>query len=190
MLKIIGKLILQLSGWKIVDKTPLGIKKYPKAVIIAVPHTSNWDYPYAMATLYAMGCKIRYLAKDSLFKFPLGVIIRGLGGIPVNRSQKNNLVQMMTDLLINAPEMQLLVPAEGTRSFTSEWKSGFYHIAQNAGVPIVLGFLDFGKKEAGFLGVFQPSGNYEEDLPKIQSFYKNITPKHPEYFSLKDAKFD
>jgi 1-acyl-sn-glycerol-3-phosphate acyltransferase len=66
MLKIIGKLILQLSGWKIVDKTPLGINKYPKAVIIAVPHTSNWDYPYAMATLYAMGCKIRYLAKDSL----------------------------------------------------------------------------------------------------------------------------
>lgn len=190
MLKFIGKLILQLSGWKIVDKTPLGIKKYPKAVIIAAPHTSNWDYLYAMATLYALDCKIRYLAKDSLFKFPLGIIVRGLGGIPVNRSQKNNLVQLMGDMIVGADEMQLLVPAEGTRSYTKEWKSGFYHIANHADVPIVLGFLDFGKKEAGFLGVFQTTGNFETDLPKIQAFYQTITPKHPEFFSLKDAKFD
>ena len=112
MLKIIGKLILQLSGWKIVDKTPLGINKYPKAVIIAVPHTSNWDYPYAMATLYAMGCKIRYLAKDSLFKFPLGIIIRGLGGIPVNRSQKNNFPkdsQSITFINMNCHSEKLVI---------------------------------------------------------------------------------
>lgn len=190
MLKIIGKVILTLFGWKIVDKTPLGVNQYKKAVMIAAPHTSNWDYLFAMATLKAVGSKINYLAKDSLFKFPLGIIIKGLGGIPVNRSQKNNLVQLMVDNIKNADEIHLLVPAEGTRSYTKEWKSGFYHIAVGAGVPIVLGFLDFGKKEAGFLDVFYPTGNYEEDLVKIQKQYLSITPKNPAYFSLKDAKFD
>jgi 1-acyl-sn-glycerol-3-phosphate acyltransferase len=189
MIKILGKIILKLGGWKIVDTTPNGVLSYKKAVMIAAPHTSNWDYPFTMALLYATDVPLRYLAKESLFKFPLGLIIRGLGGIPVNRSRKNNLVTDMADMIKNSAEpVNLIVPVEGTRGYTSEWKSGFYHIALSARVPIIFGFLDFAKKEGGYLDVFYPTGNYEQDLIEIKKHYLQVTPKHPEFNSLKDFK--
>ncbi|MEA5458539.1 1-acyl-sn-glycerol-3-phosphate acyltransferase [Arcicella sp. LKC2W] len=191
MLKIISSFLLKISGWKIVDTTPNGVINYSKAVMIAAPHTSNWDYFYCMIIVLRVGLPFKYLAKDSLFKFPLGIIIRGLGGVPVIRSQKNNLVNDMGGMIKNSQEsIQLIVPAEGTRSYSKEWKSGFYHIAVTAGVPIILGFLDFKKKEGGFLNVFYPTGNYEQDLFEIQKQYANVTPKFPEDNSLKNMKFD
>ena len=191
MLKIIGKLILQLAGYKIIDTTPKGVQNYQKAVMIAAPHTSNWDYVYTMAGLYALNVPIKYLGKASLFKFPLGFLIKKLGGIPVKREQKNNMVNDMAQMINESMEqMILIIPAEGTRSYSKDWKSGFYHIAQTAGVPIILGFLDFGKKEVGFLDEFNPTGNYENDLKIIQKKYVGITPKYPELNSLKDLKFD
>ena len=191
MLKIIGKLILQLAGYKIIDTTPKGVQNYQKAVMIAAPHTSNWDYVYTMAALYALDVPIKYLGKASLFKFPLGILIKKLGGIPVKREQKNNMVNDMAKMINESIEqMILIIPAEGTRSYSKEWKSGFYHIAQTAGVPIILGFLDFAKKEVGFLDEFNPTGNYEKDLKIIQKKYVGITPKFPELNALKDVKFD
>lgn len=191
MLKIIGKLILQLAGYKIIDTTPKGVQNYQKAVMIAAPHTSNWDYVYTMAALYALDVPIKYLGKASLFKFPLGFLIKKLGGVPVKREQKNNMVNDMAKMINDSIEqIILIIPAEGTRSYSKEWKSGFYHIAQTAGVPIILGFLDFGKKEVGFLNEFNPTGNYENDLKIIQKKYVGITPKYPELNSLKDVKFD
>ncbi len=191
MLKFIGKLILQIAGYKIIDTTPKGVKNYQKAVMIAAPHTSNWDYVYTMAALYALEVPIKYLGKASLFKFPLGILITKLGGIPVRREQKNNMVNDMAKMIVDATEqMILIIPAEGTRSFSREWKSGFYHIANTAKVPIILGFLDFGKKEVGFIDEFNPTGDYETDLKTIQKKYIGITPKHPELYSLKDVKFD
>ena len=191
MLKIIGKLILQLAGYKIIDTTPKGVQNYQKAVMIAAPHTSNWDYVYTMAALYALDVPIKYLGKASLFKFPLGILIKKLGGIPVKREQKNNMVNDMAKMINESIEqMILIIPAEGTRSYSKEWKSGFYHIAQTAGVPIILGFLDFAKKEVGFLDEFNPTGNYEKDLKIIQKKYVGITPKFPELNSLKNVKFD
>lgn len=191
MLKYIGKLILKISGYSVIDNTPKGVRNYQKAVMIAVPHTSNWDYVYTMAALYALEVPIKYLGKASLFKFPLGILIKKLGGIPVNREQRTNMVNNMA-LMINESKEQmiLIIPAEGTRSFTKEWKSGFYHIANEAKVPIILGFLDFGKKEVGFLDEFNPTGDFEVDLKTIQKRYVGITPKHPELYSLKDVKFD
>ena len=191
MLKIIGKLILQLAGYKIIDTTPKGVQNYQKAVMIAAPHTSNWDYVYTMAGLYALDVPIKYLGKASLFKFPLGFLIKKLGGIPVKREQKNNMVNDMAKMINESIEqMILIIPAEGTRSYSKEWKSGFYHIAQTAGVPIILGFLDFAKKEVGFLDEFNPTGNYEKDLKIIQKKYVEITPKFPELNSLKEIIFD
>lgn len=191
MLKFIGKLILKVAGYKIIDNTPEGVNNYHKAVMIAAPHTSNWDYVYTMAVFYALAIPIKYLGKDSLFKFPLGILVRKLGGIPVRRAQKNNLVHEMATLIIDSQEqIQLIIPAEGTRSFSKEWKSGFYHIAYTANVPIILGFLDFGKKEVGFLDIFIPTGDYEKDLIKIQKKYVGITPKYPKLYSLKDVKFE
>ena len=191
MLKFIGKLILNIAGYKIIDTTPKGVQNYQKAVMIAAPHTSNWDYVYTMAALYALEVPIKYLGKASLFKFPLGILIKKLGGIPVRRDQKNNMVNDMAKMIVDATEqMILIIPAEGTRSYSKEWKSGFYHIANTAKVPIILGFLDFGKKEVGFINEFNPTGNYEIDLKNIQRNYIGITPKHPELYSLKDVKFD
>ncbi len=191
MLKIIGKLILKIAGYKIVDTTPKGVQNYQKAVMIAAPHTSNWDYVYTMAALYSLEIPVKYLGKDSLFKFPLGILVKKLGGIPVRRDQKNNLVNDMAKMINDSNEqMQLIIPAEGTRSFSKEWKSGFYHIANVAQVPILLGFLDFAKKQVGFLDEFNPTGDYEKDLKNIQKRYIGITPKYPELYSLKDVKFD
>ena len=191
MLKFIGKLILKVAGYKIIDTTPKGVQNYQKAVMIAVPHTSNWDYVYTMSALYALDVPIKYLGKASLFKFPLGILIKKLGGIPVTRNQKNNMVNDMATMIVDAKEhMILIIPAEGTRSYSKEWKSGFYHIANAAHVPIILGFLDFAKKEVGFMDEFNPTGDYEKDLISIQKKYIGITPKHPELYSLKDVKFD
>ncbi|MBC7410784.1 MAG: 1-acyl-sn-glycerol-3-phosphate acyltransferase [Arcicella sp.] len=191
MLKIIGKLILQLAGYKIIDTTPKGVQNYQKAVMIAAPHTSNWDYVYTMAALYALDVPIKYLGKASLFKFPLGFLIKKLGGVPVKREQKNNMVNDMAKMINDSIEqIILIIPAEGTRSYSKEWKSGFYHIAQTAGIPIILGFLDFGKKKVGFLDEFNPTGNYENDLKIIQKKYVGITPRYPELNSLKNVKFD
>ncbi len=189
MIKLLGKIILKLWGWKITDTTPNGVLSYKKAVMIAAPHTSNWDYPFTMAMLYSTDIPLKYLAKSSLFKFPLGLIIKGLGGVPVNRSQKNNLVNDMAEMIKNsAKPINLVIPVEGTRGYASEWKSGFYHIALAAGVPIIFGFLDFAKREGGYLDVFYPTGNYEKDLVEIQKQYLHVTPKHPEFNSLKDLK--
>ena len=191
MLKFIGKIILKIAGYTIVDTTPKGVQNYQKAVMIAAPHTSNWDYVYTMAALYALEVPIKYLGKASLFKFPLGILIKKLGGIPVNRERKSNMVNDMAEMIVKSSEqMILIIPAEGTRSFSKEWKSGFYHIANTAKVPVILGFLDFGKKQVGFIDEFNPTGDYETDLKNIQRNYIGITPKHPELYSLKDVKFD
>lgn len=187
MIKLLGKIILKLWGWKIIDTTPKGVLSYKKAVMIAAPHTSNWDYPFTMAMLYSTDIPLKYLAKESLFKFPLGLIIRGLGGVPVNRSQKNNLVNDMAEMIKNSTKpINLVIPVEGTRGYTNEWKSGFYHIALAAKVPIIFGFLDYEKRIGGYLNVFYPTGNYEKDLKEIQKQYLSVTPKHPQFNSLQN----
>lgn len=175
------RLYLKLIGWKIGSVLDPSVKK---CVLVAAPHTSNWDYPISLATLYACGVKVRFLAKKSLFKFPLGVLMRATGGIPVDRSKNNNLVDSMIAMFATYDELILMIPAEGTRSYVKEWKSGFYHTAMGAGVPIVMGYLDYGKKVAGFGDLFYPTGDYPNDLKAIQTFYRQFTAKHPHKSSL------
>lgn len=183
-MRYLARLFLWLSGWKIVDRLPGGIQSVQRCVLIAAPHTSNWDYPYALSVFYALGVPVRFLAKESLFGPPLGWLMRASGGVPVNRSQRNNLVDSMVELFRERENLILMIPVEGTRSYVKEWKSGFYHVARGAGVPIVLGFLDYQKKEAGFHALFHPTGDYGADLKALQAIYRQFTPKHPNQYSL------
>ena len=182
----LSRLFLWLNGWKIVDRLPGGIRAVQKCVLIAAPHTSNWDYPYALSVFYAQGAPVQFLAKTSLFRFPLGFFVRASGGIPVDRAQRNNLVDSMIGLFRQRERLILMIPVEGTRGYVAEWKSGFYHVARGANVPIVLGFLDYGKKEAGFHSLFLTTGDYAADLKALQDIYSQITPRHPEQYSLRN----
>ncbi|MGD1839567.1 MAG: lysophospholipid acyltransferase family protein [Thermonemataceae bacterium] len=185
MKKWLGSTYLKMIGWRLEGDFP---SEVPKMVMIAAPHTSNWDFPITMAVFLKLGISIRFLAKKQLFKFPTGIIMRAFGGIPVDRSRKNNLVEDAANLLQKSEKMILLIPVEGTRSATKSWRSGFYYIAKQAKVPIALGFLDYHRKTAGFLPTFYPTGDYEADLPVIQSFYKDIKGRHPERSALYTAQ--
>ncbi len=148
--------------------------------MIGVPHTSNWDFPIAMAALILLRLKTNYLAKKELFRFPLGIIMRAFGGIPVDRTKHSGLVEAMIAEFDKHEELILLVPPEGTRKYVKEWKTGFYRVATGANVPIVLAYLDYGTKTAGLKAVLYPTGSYEADLEKIKSYYKGMKGKFPE----------
>lgn len=177
----LSRLYLRLIGWKIGSALDPSVKK---CVLVGAPHTSNMDYPITLATLYASGVNVRFLAKKSLFSFPLGILMRFTGGIPVDRSKHHNMVDAMIDMFIKHDRLILLIPVEGTRSYVKEWKSGFYHTAVGANVPIAMGYLDYGKKIAGFGDLFYPTGDYQKDLKKIQDFYRQFRARYPEKSSL------
>ena len=172
----LGRLWLGLFGWKIQGEDP-GCRKF---VFIAAPHTSNWDLPFMLATAYAMRVRISWFGKHTLFVPPWGWLVRILGGIPVDRRAPHSLVTQMAEKFKTSDYLVLAVPPEGTRSKVDLWKSGFYHIASQSGVPIGLAYLDYQRKLSG-LGMFViPSGNITEDMNKIRAFYRNIRGKHPE----------
>ncbi len=175
-MKLLARFIFWLSGWKVVGKNPKAVKKL---VMIAAPHTSNWDLLYARAAFYLMDIPVKYTIKKELFFFPLGWLLKALGGIPIDRKSKGRMVDKMAALYDNYDEFCIMITPEGTRSYSPEWKKGFYYIAQQVNIPIALGYLDYKKKEAGVGPLITPSGNYEKDLQEIQSFYKKITPKFP-----------
>jgi len=184
-MKWISKFYLWIIGWKIDSALPASVKK---CVLVAAPHTSNMDYPIALATLYASGVRVRFLAKKSLFRFPLGILMRLTGGLPVDRSKHNNMVEALVDMFSRKKELILMIPPEGTRKYVKEWKSGFYYTALGAGVPIALGYLDYGRKVSGFGELFWPKGNYQQDLQSIQDFYRQFEARYPEKSSLKKEK--
>ena len=179
MLKWLGNLILKVYGWHWKSIPELPIKK---GVLIGAPHTSNWDFVFAMAALHSMGQPVVYLAKKELFRFPMGILMKFFGGVPVDRSKRSSMVEAMADKIMESDEILVLIPPEGTRSAVTEWKSGFYHTARLAGVPIYPAYLDYARKEAGIGPAFYPTGDYAKDILEIQAFYATITPKHPAKF--------
>ena len=171
---------LRLTGWQVVGALP---KSAAKSVLIAAPHTSNWDLPYTLLVAFALRLHVRWIGKSSLFKPPFRGVMMWLGGIPVDRAQSNNLVAASSAAIASATApLQLIVPPEGTRSGTRFWKTGFYYIAQGAGVPIVLAYLDYDKKIGGLGPVFQPTGDVEADMATIKAFYAGITGKNADQF--------
>jgi 1-acyl-sn-glycerol-3-phosphate acyltransferase len=170
---------LALSGWKIRGDWPA----LKKGVLIAAPHTSNWDGVWMLAAAGYFRITIQWMGKASLTQGPFGGVIKALGCVPVDRSARHDLVQAMARAFAARETMLLAVPPEGTRSLTPEWKSGFYHIANTAGVPIILTVLDYGTRTIRVAGVFQPTGDYEADLPLIQTYYRDARGRHRSRFS-------
>jgi 1-acyl-sn-glycerol-3-phosphate acyltransferase len=174
LLRAVSKLYLIVTGWKLVMVAPVA----RRTVVIAAPHTSNWDMPMGLAIVFAFRLKVYFLAKHTLFTPPFGILLRWLGGIPVDRSKAHNLVDQAIELFSVHEDLVLVIPPEGTRKQVLHWKSGFYHIACGAQVPLSFGFIDYKRKVAGFGGTYIPSGNYGADLVEIQAFYAGITGKN------------
>lgn len=187
MKHFLASTFLKLAGWKKEGERPTA----PKFVIIAAPHTSNWDLLYLLAFAVLFDLKISWIGKHTLFLGPMGPLMRWLGGIPVRRHLRENMVEQMARLFGERESMALIVPTEGTRGYVPYWKSGFYHIARMANVPIVMGFLDYKAKRGGFGAAFTPSGNLKADMDRIRAFYEGKVGKHPENYGpirLKDEE--
>lgn len=179
MLKLLGRLILLLLGWKPEGPVP----SHEKCVMIAAPHTSNWDLVITLALTHVMGRPIRWMGKDAIFRFPFGWIMRQLGGIPVDRSAHHNLVHYTAEYIRkHKGPLIITVPAEATRSRADYWKSGFYHIAMEAGVPVYLGYLDYRRRRGGYGPAIRLTGNRRADMDLIREFYRDKTAKYPEEF--------
>ena len=172
----LAELAFRLSGWR----TEGGPPPDDRFVLIAAPHTSNWDAVIMLIAARIFGLPLAWFVKDSWFKFPMGPLMRRLGGVPIDRSARHGVVEQAVERLQGDEPLALAVPPEGTRGKAPHWKTGFYHIARGAKVPIVLAYLDYGRKVAGLGPAFVPTGNIEEDFKVFAEFYKDIKGKHPE----------
>ena len=181
MRRIISSIYLSLTSWRIVGQLP----KDKKYILIVAPHTSNWDFVLGKCFAYQFQIKAKFFGKSQLFKPPFGWLFRLMGGIAVERSKNNNLVNFAIEYFNNSDEFILGLAPEGTRSKAEKWKLGFYHIAQGANIPIVVSYLDYNKKEAGVGMILWPSGESTSDLKKIEDFYQTITPKYPQNYNPK-----
>ena len=173
-----AQLFLRLKGWTFEGQVPTS----PRYVLIAAPHTSNWDLLYFLALAWALEIPVSWMGKDTLFRGPPGWLLRRMGGIPVFRSRRNDLVADMAARFRGAEVLVLTVPAEGTRSRASHWKSGFYRIALAAHVPIVFGYLDYPRKQGGLGPAFHPTGDVKHDMDVVRAFYADKVGLHPESF--------
>ncbi len=175
-----GRLGLVLSGWKAVGEVP----NVRRAVFIASPHTSNWDLPIALAICWALDMRASFVVKNSAVRFPFATFMRWLGAIPVDRSKSGNQVQKIADAVLREERVFLIIAPSGTRSKRDYWKSGFYRIAEAAKVPILLGFLDYSKREGGLGPTVSTGPDVKNDMEKIRAFYADKLAKRPEQTTI------
>ncbi|MDX5405340.1 MAG: 1-acyl-sn-glycerol-3-phosphate acyltransferase [Bacteroidota bacterium] len=182
MKKAFAKIVFRLFGWhlKVSDEH---LAKAGHSVMIAAPHTSNWDFLFSLSAFWIMGLDVKYFIKDPYTKGIFGGFFKWTGALGVDRTKRNNLVDHASELLKGTDQLVILVPAEGTRKRVEKWRLGFYHISQKAGVPISLGYLDYLKKEAGIADVFFPTGDLSTDLDHIQAIYQKIPGKYPQNYN-------
>ena len=180
VLRGLSLIFLKLAGWQVKGALPPGAEK---SVLIAAPHTSNWDLPYTLMVAFSLRLTPYWMGKEQIFKPPFRGLMMWLGGLPVDRARSTNLVAASVEALkaANGP-LQLIVPPEGTRGKTRFWKTGFYYIAQGAQVPIVMAYLDYDKKIGGLGPVFQPTGDIDADMAAIKSFYAPFKGKNADQF--------
>lgn len=168
----LGRQALRLAGWEVADYVP----DVPKMVLIGYPHTHNLDFPLMLACAAQLGVAVKWFGKESLFRPPFGALLEALGGIQVDRSAAHNVVERMVEVFEAHERMVLLISAEGTRLYRDAWKSGFYHIACGADVPIGLTYLDWGRHRAGIGAVILPSGDVRHDMEQIRTYYAELDP--------------
>ncbi len=176
----VGRFMMGIRGWRVEGEFP----DIPRMVMIVAPHTSNWDFLTGVYVKLAMRMGARFVGKHTLFHGPLGVFMRWLGGVPVDRSAAAGFADDAVRVLKEAERMTLVIAPEGTRKRTDKWKSGFYRIAMAAGVPIVLTRFDYPRKVIFFGPVFQPTGDYERDLRELQSHFRADMAVNPENYGL------
>jgi 1-acyl-sn-glycerol-3-phosphate acyltransferase len=175
VIKLFCRLILKIWGFKITGTVPHHIKKKMYAVY---PHTSNWDFPLGILMKFGIPLDVKYIAKDSLFRFPFGWFFKGLGGIPVNRKKSTNFVDMMVDLYDQYDVLSFAIAPEGTRKRVQKFKTGFYYIAVKAKIPIILVKFDYEHKEVNYSEPFYPTGVYSDDLKFIINHFKGTKGKN------------
>ena len=176
MLKTIATTVLKVLGWQ----TSFSIAPPDKYVLVAAPHTSNWDFVLGLLGMWAIGLRYSWVGKHTLFKGPLGPIMRALGGIPVDRMGSTGFLKKVIDIFASRDQFVLAIAPEGTRSLTKSWKEGFYRIALAAGVPVALGYIDYSRKRIGIDRLFEPTGDIEADFVILQDYYRDKIGKCPE----------
>jgi len=174
----LGCWVLQRLGWQVRGALP----DVPKLVAAVAPHTSNWDFIVAFAASLALGLKISFLGKHSIFVWPIRNFLLRFGGIPVERSQRHGIVPQLVATFAREPKLLLGIAPEGTRKKVTQWKSGFWQIAKQSGVPIQLIGLDFASKSIVFGPLLQPGDSFDEDYPLMRAFFEQMQPRIPENF--------
>lgn len=177
MLRLLSVLYTKLFGWKIDGKIPSELKK---AVFVVAPHTSNWDFIVGLGVRTRLSMKARFLGKKELFMFPFGYFFRALGGYPVDRSGNKNMVERVVDIFNNHDSFMVAIAPEGTRKKVERLKSGFYHIAHQAGASLILSKIDYSTRTVTFSEPMVPTGNLSEDMKKIITYFSDAIGKNPE----------
>ncbi len=177
----ISKFIFKITGWKDVGEIPPDMKK---AIFIIAPHTSNWDFFIGRFYCWIHRIPIKLLIKKEAFFWPTGGLLKKTGGVPVDRKDTRHIIPYVVNLFNSNDVFFFAITPEGTRKKTNKWKMGYYHIAIQAKVPILLSFIDYKEKRAGIGEIFYPTGDMDKDINKIETFYKGIHAKHPEQFNL------
>jgi 1-acyl-sn-glycerol-3-phosphate acyltransferase len=177
--RLIAIIVFRLWGWRPEGGPPEDASRY---VIVAAPHTSNWDFPLLIGFAWMYRVRIAWVGKQSLFRWPFGPFMRRLGGVAVRRDHPEGLVSQLAESLKNGPPRGLVIPAEGSRAWRENWKSGFYHVAREAGLPVVLSFLDYKRRVGGFGLAFTPTGNIPLDMDAVREFYSDKIARYPENF--------
>jgi len=173
-------LAFRLKGWRITGKAPAA-RKY---VIIGAPHTSNWDFVFFAGTVQKLGIRPSFVGKHTLFHWPLRRFMLDMGGMPIDRSKPGGYTRNVIRAFQQADDMALVIAPEGTRKSSGEWRSGFYHIAAGAGVPIVPAWFDYARKVGGMGDPIMPSGDYAADMQRLLAYYRSVMPDCARFAAL------
>ena len=179
LLQQVARLVMFTIRWRVVGPVP----EFRRCVLIAAPHTSNWDGILLVVLATRLGLPLHWMGKKALFRFPFRGIMRWFGGIPIDRGAPGGIVETLAGAFREAKHLVLVIPPEGTRSRVERWKTGFYRIADRAQVPVLCGFLDYAKRMGGLGPHFLPSGDLLRDLPILRDFYDDKVGRYPEKFA-------